>query len=211
MALHRIHLEACPECDALLHPSLPEIGEKAHCPRCGFLLERPGKNSVERTLALSLAGLALIFPANLLPLVGIQVLGNTKDGVLFSGVVSLFAENMWAVALLVLLSSILFPVLNITLSLLISAHLFFNRPNRRLPLWMRTLQHLDEWAMLEVYMLGIIVAVVKLSSMAELRFGFGLYAFVGLLIITSLLTGSLDKVLFWRRIGQLLGGSSLSR
>jgi paraquat-inducible protein A len=70
---------------------------------------------------------------------------------------------------------------------------------------------LDEWAMLEVYMLGIIVAVVKLSSMAELRFGFGLYAFVGLLIITSLLTGSLDKVLFWRRIGQLLGGSSLSR
>ncbi|MGZ8095998.1 MAG: paraquat-inducible protein A [Methylosarcina sp.] len=208
MTLQRINLEACPECDLLLNPLLPEIGEKAHCPRCGFLLERPRKNSVERTFALSMAGLALIFPANLLPLVGIQVLGNTKDGILFSGVLSLFAENMWAVALLVLLSSILFPALNIALSLLISAHLFFNRPNRRLALWMRSLQHLDEWAMLEVYMLGIIVAVVKLSSMAELRFGFGLYAFIGLLIITSLLSSSLDKALFWRRIDQLLSDSS---
>lgn len=211
MTLRRIRLEACPECDALLNPALPEIGEKAHCPRCGFLLERPRKNSVERTLALSIAGLVLLFPANLLPLVGIQVLGNTRDGVLFSGVVSLIAENMWGVALLVLLSSILFPALNVALSLLISAHLFCNRPDRRLPLWMRTLQHLDEWAMLEVYMLGIIVAVVKLSDMAELRFGLGLYAFIGLLIVTSLLSSNLDKVLFWRRIDELLGDSSRRR
>ncbi len=202
--MHRLELEACPECDLLLVPPLPEIGEKAHCPRCGLLLQRPRKNSVERTFALSIAGLALIFPANLLPLAGINVLGTSKDAILFSGVVSLFYENMLAVAVLVLLSSILFPVLNIILSLLISGHLYFNRPNPHLPRWMRWLQHLDEWAMLEVYMLGIIVAVVKLSSMAELRFGFGLYAFVGLLIITSMLSSSLDESLFWRRIDQLL-------
>lgn len=154
---------------------------------------------------MSIAGLALLFPANLLPLVGIKVLGNAKDGILFSGVVSLFLENMWIVALLVFLSSILFPVINVSLSLLISGHLHFNRPNPQLARWMRWLQHLDEWAMLEVYMLGIIVAVVKLSSMAELIFGFGLYAFVGLLIITSMLSSSLDESLFWQRIDQLLG------
>lgn len=203
--MQRIEFEACPECDALINPVLPEIGEKAHCPRCGFLLQRPRKNSVERTLALSIAGLALLFPANLLPLVGIKVLGNTKDGILFSGVVSLFSESMWAVALLVFLSSILFPVINIMLSLLISGHLYFNRPNPRLARWMRWLQHLDEWAMLEVYMLGIIVAIVKLSSMAELRFGFGLSAFIGLLFVTSMLSSSLDEALFWRRIDKLLG------
>ncbi|HEY8095016.1 MAG TPA: paraquat-inducible protein A, partial [Methylobacter sp.] len=64
-------------------------------------------------------------------------------------------------------------------------------------------QHIDEWAMLEVYMLGIIVACVKLSSTSELKFGFGLYAFVALLIVTGMLASSLDKVLFWRQIGQL--------
>ena len=78
-----------------------------------------------------------------------------------------------------------------------------NRPNRHLAQWMRWLQHLDEWAMLEVYTLGIIVACVKLSSMADLRFGIGLYAFIGLLLVAVASAGSLDSALFWRRIDAL--------
>ena len=144
-----------------------------------------------------------MFPANLMPMIGIKVLGNTKDGTLWSGVITLFSEDMWAVATLVFLSSILFPLLNIILSLLVSGHLFFRKPNRYLAHWMRWLQHIDEWAMLEVYMLGIIVACVKLASSSELKFGFGLYAFVALLIVTGMLASSLDKVLFWQQIGQL--------
>lgn len=202
-ARSRLQLEACPECDVLLKPAALAAGDKAHCPRCGFLLQRAGKNSIERSLALSITGLLLFMPANFLPLLGIKFLGNTQDGVLFSGVLALYAENMWAVATLVLLSSIVFPVVNIVLTLLISAHLHFNLPNRFLAAWMRWLQHLDEWAMLEVYMLGIIVACVKLSSMAELRFGMGLYAFIGLLLVAVILSSSLDHSLFWRRIAAL--------
>ncbi|MDD5581147.1 MAG: paraquat-inducible protein A [Methylobacter sp.] len=201
--MSKIELEACAECDLLLNPALPEMGEKAHCPRCGNLLQRPRKQSIERTFALSIAGLILIFPANLLPLVGIKILGNTKDGNLWSGVAALFQENMWGVAILVFLASILFPLLNIILSLLISAHLYFNKPNAHLARWMRWLQHLDEWAMLEVYTLGIIVACVKLASIAELKFDFGLYAFIALLIITGMLSSSLDEYLFWKQIGEL--------
>jgi len=166
-------------------------------------MQRPRKQSIERTFALSIAGLILIFPANLMPLVGIKMLGGDKDGTLWSGVVALFEEQLWGVAILVFLSSILFPLLNIILSLLISAHLYCNKPNRHLAHWMRWLQHMDEWAMLEVYMLGIIVACVKLASSSELKFGFGLYAFVALLIITGMLATSLDKTLFWQKIGQL--------
>lgn len=199
----RLQLEACPECDALLKPAALAVGDKAHCPRCGFLLQRAQKNSIERSLALSITGLLLFIPANCLPLLGIKFLGNTKDGILFSGVMALYAEHMWAVAALVFLSSMLFPLVNILLTLAISAHLYLNRPNRNLAQWMRWLQHLDEWAMLEVYTLGIIVACVKLSSMADLRFGMGLYAFVGLLLVAVTLAGSLDSALFWRRIDAL--------
>jgi paraquat-inducible protein A len=194
---------ACPECDLLLNPSSPEIGDKAHCPRCGYLLQRPRKDSVERTLALSIAGLVLIFPANCLPLVGIKVLGNDNDGTLWTGVATLFDEGQWLVAVLVFLSSMLFPLTNIILALLISWYLHFNRPHRYLAYWLRCLQHLEEWAMLEVYTLGIIVACVKLASMAELKFGFGLYAFVALLIINAMLVNSLDGYWFWQRIAQL--------
>jgi paraquat-inducible protein A len=195
--------EACPECDLLLNQPAPEPGDKAHCPRCGYLLQRPHKHSIERTLALSLAGLILMIPANLLPMIGINILGNSIDGNLWTGVSVLLKEDMWAVAILVLLSSVLLPFVNMGFAFLISFHLFIEKPNRHLVRWMRWLQHLNEWAMLEVYALGIIVACVKLAGMAELRFGLGLYAFVGLLLVNAMLGNELDSYLFWQRIAQL--------
>lgn len=201
--MQNIALDACPECDLLLYQALLSVGEKAVCPRCGCLLHHPRRQSIERTLALSIAGLIVALPANLLPLIGISFLGHSQDGTLWSGVIALFKEDMWAVAILVFLSSVLFPLVNILLSLLISAHLYFQKPNKRLGAWMRCLQHLEEWAMLEVYTLGIIVACVKLSASADLKFGLGLYAFIALLIITVMLAGSLDQYLFWQRIDGL--------
>lgn len=194
---------ACPECDLLLKAALPDVGEKAHCPRCGLLLARPHKQSVERTFALSIAGIILFFPANLLPMVGITMMGNANTGILFSGVLALFNEGLQAVAVVVFLASILFPLVHISLSLLISGHLYFNLANRYLAHWMRWMHHLDEWVMLEVYMLSIIVACVKLMSIAQLKLGWGLYAFVALIVINTLLTSGLDEALFWQRIEQL--------
>jgi len=194
---------ACPECDLLLQRVFPAVNEKAHCPRCHYLLHRPRIQSITRTFALSLAGLFLLLPANLLPIVSIKILENTHDGTLLSGSVTLFNEGMWAVAVVVFLASIFFPMLSIILSLLISGHLYFHRPNRYLSVWLRTLQHIDEWAMLEVYLLGIIVACVKLAAMAELKFGLGLTAFVLLLWVALMLASNFDRVLFWQRIEQL--------
>jgi paraquat-inducible protein A len=194
---------ACPECDLLLNPAQLKIGDKARCPRCGLLLSRPRKQSIERSFALSIAGFILIFPANLLPMVSIKMMGSSSNGTLWTGVMALFSENLWAVAISVFLASILFPLLHIVLSLLISGHLYFNRPNRYLSKWMRWMQHLEEWVMLEVYMMGIIVACVKLMSRSEVKLGLGLYGFVALLIITAMLASSLDNTLFWQRIEQL--------
>lgn len=198
-----LDLEACPHCDLLLHAMQVSIGVKAQCPRCGCLLYRPRQHSIERTLALALTGLILILPANLLPLVGIKILGNIKDCTLWSGVTTLYAEGMWAVAVLVFLASMLFPLVKVLLAFWVSLHLFWQRYTPNLLLWMRVLQHMEEWAMLEVYTLGIIVACVKLSSMSELRFGFGLYAFVALLLVAVMLSSSLDEHLFWRKIAEL--------
>ncbi len=195
--------EACPECDLLLKQSQPAAGDKALCPRCGYLLQRPHKHSIERTLALSIAGLVLLIPANLLPMLGIKLLGNEQQGTLWSGVMGLFMEDMWGVAILVLLSSIILPLVNMVLAFLVSLHLFTEKPNSHLTVWMRWYQHLYEWAMIEVYALGIIVACVKLSDMADIELGFGLYAFVGLLIANAMLANEFDSTTFWRRIAGL--------
>jgi paraquat-inducible protein A len=201
--MNSTNYDACPECDLLLRTAQLKIGEKAHCPRCGLLLSRSRKQSIERTFALSIAGFILFFPTNLLPMVGLTVLGNANTGILISGVIALYNDGMEAVAIVVFLSSILFPLVHLCLSLFISGHLYFNCPNRYLVGWMRWMHHLDEWVMLEVYMLGIIVACVKLMAIAPLKLGWGLYAFIALIIITTLLTSSLDNRLFWQRIEQL--------
>lgn len=136
-------------------------------------------------------------------MLGIKIFGNSHDGNLWTGVAALFNEGMWAVALLVLMSSILLPFVNMSLAFLISLHLFMEKSNKHLAKWQRWLQHLNEWAMLEVYALGIIVACVKLAGMAEIKFGLGLYAFVGLLLINAMLTNEMDVYLFWQRIAHL--------
>jgi len=198
-----ITFEACPECDLLLNTANPDPGEKAHCPRCGYLLQRPHKHSIERTLALSIAGLILIVPANLLPMIDAKLFGNSLENNLWSGVFALFKEEMWAVAILVLLSSVLLPIINLGLAFSISSHLFKQKTSAHLVSWMRWYQHLNEWAMIEVYALGIIVAWVKLSDDADLKIGLGLYAFVCLLIINAMLANELDCYSFWQRISQL--------
>lgn len=196
-------LTACPECDLLLKPADLVVGEKAVCPRCGYLLHRAREQSIERVLALSIAGLILAFPANFLPLIGIRFMGNSNESTLWAGTAGLFSEGFWLVAILVFLASICVPLLNITLAFLISVHLCLKRPHPHLAHWMRWLQHLEEWAMLEVYMLGIIVACVKLADTTDVHFGFGLYAFIALLLVNAMLTTSLDECLFWQRIGDL--------
>lgn len=193
-------LEACAECDLLLNRIDVSDSRTRHCPRCGYTLRQPRTNSIERTLVYSTAGLGLILPANLLPMLGIQIMGNTRDGTLWSGVTALFNEGMWGLAVLVFLASMVFPTLKVIFSMVVSGHLYFNRPRPYLTTYMRYLHHLEEWAMLEVYTLGIIVACVKLAGVASLEFGYGLYAFTALLIINCLLSTSLDYPLFWERI-----------
>jgi paraquat-inducible protein A len=200
-----VKFEACPDCDVLLNPISAESGSKVSCPRCGYTLERPRQQSLERTLLLSITGLILFLPANLLPMLGIQIFGNRHEGSLWSGVFALINQDMWAVALLVLLSSVILPIVNMSLAFLVSFHLYFNKPNRHLSFWLRWFQHLNEWAMLEVFALSIIVACVKLSSLADLHFGFGLYAFTALLLVNAMLANELDERLFWRLIDRQVG------
>ena len=202
---------ACPECDLLLRQVIFKKGETAHCPRCHYLLRRPKNDSILHTFVLSLTGLFLALPANILPIMSIKVLGNTQDGTLWGGVVTLFNEGMWGIAIVVFLASMLFPILSILLSLLISAHLYFNRFNRYLILSLRLLHHIEEWAMLEVYLMGIIVACVKLSSMSELKFGLGLSAFVLLLIVSITLSSNFDSALFWQKMDQLRSKKRISQ
>lgn len=199
-------LTACPVCDLLLEKIPVAQGFNAHCPRCGHLLAHSVPDSVDKILALSWTGLFLSLPAYWLPILKLELLDDEQTVSLFSGVLSLFRSGYWLVSLVVLLTTILLPLSKKLLLLYISWNLKFRWTSprkalrRKLALAFRCYHYLAEWGMLEVFILGVTVAAIKLRDMGQLHPGFGLYCFIAVLLVSILQTLNLDHVLFWRLI-----------
>jgi len=191
---------ACKDCDLLLERLEAPPGDKALCPRCANPLYQPRHNSIEHTLALAITGLLLFIPANLLPVMSLGLIGQETSTTIYQGSLVLFQEGLYWTALLVLFASIVIPFCKLLLMLFISGHLYLERFNTLLPGAFRYYHYLDEWGMLEVYMLGVLVAVVKLKGMASVIPGIGLYCFVALPLVTTLMSSWLDEDSFWNSI-----------
>ncbi len=193
---------ACHDCDLLLErPDVPP-GSVAQCPRCGSTLITRSINSIERSLALAIAGLILFVPANLYPLLTLEAVGIRQSQTVFSSAMSLYNDGLWLVALLILLFVILVPLVKLLLLLYVSASLHGTGLWRGTVLALRSYQHLDEWGMLEVYLLGVAVSVVKLIDVAAIEPGLGIYSLVALILVTLLSSTMLNRDLFWHLIGE---------
>ena len=191
---------ACKDCDLLLERVETPLGDKALCPRCANPLYQPREQSVERTLALAVTGLLLFLPANLLPVMTLDLVGQESSTTIYQGSLVLFREGLYWTALLVFFASVVIPLCKLLLMLFVSGCLQLQRSSPLLPYAFRYYHYLDEWGMLEVYMLSVLVAVVKLKGMASVIPGIGLYCFIALLLVTTLMSSLLDQDDFWTRI-----------
>ncbi|QXI39210.1 paraquat-inducible protein A [Pseudomonas xantholysinigenes] len=176
-------LVACHECDLLMRKPQLQHDEKAQCPRCGYELYAHRHNLVNRSLALVLTALLLYVPANFLPIMQLHLLGQTSDDTVWSGVLGLYNSEMRGIAVVVFLCSMAIPLLKLLcqLAVLLSIRLDIGRSYGLLIY--RIYHHLREWGMLEVYFMGVLVAIVKLVDLAELSIGLGLVCFVSLLLV----------------------------
>ena len=190
----------CHDCDLLFEvENLPKDCE-ARCSRCGAFLYRNRPNSITHSLALVLAGLILFIPANVYPIMSLQVLGQSKGSTLFAGVVELYTGGLEVVGILILLTSIVVPLLKLLILLYVLLPLQVGVCLPGMIHMFRIFQKLDTWGMLEVYMLGILVSIIKLADLAAVIMGVGLYAFVALLLVTVCLSSALDGRAVWKRL-----------
>ncbi|MBW2174187.1 MAG: paraquat-inducible protein A [Deltaproteobacteria bacterium] len=199
---------ACHECDMLHRVRTVPDGSVAQCMRCGAVLYQQKKDSLDRTLAFTIAGLILFVIANTYPFLAIKSEGLMQQTTLMTGVKELYAQRMEALALLVLFTSILAPAVHLV-GMLPAVHLVgmlyvllplkFNRLPRMLPRVFRLVQSLQPWGMMEVFMLGILVSVVKLAKTAKVVPGIALYSFLVLIFVMAASTASLDPKLIWKR------------
>jgi len=195
-------LIACHQCDLLHHVQPLKHGSVAQCMRCGAVLYRRKKNSLNRTLSLTTAGLILFVVANTYPFLAMKSEGLVQETTLIAGVKELYAQNMWGLAALVLLTTFLTPFIQLSGMLYVLLPLKFNRLPWRLPFIFRFLQSIQPWGMMEVFMLGILVAIVKLAKMASIIPGIALYSFAALILVLAGAMASLDPDIVWDRLGE---------
>lgn len=181
------HLCACLHCDALHRRPPLRRGEKAVCVRCGSVLVRRHRLSPDHVLALVVAALMVFVIANAFPIVDLRVQGLRSGTTLFGSIAALWSEGRQLMAVLVCATTQVFPLLDLLcmLALLLAA----TRRRRPLPAWfaplLRFVQELRPWGMIEVFMLGVIVSLVKLSGMAAIRPGMALWAFAALTVLMA--------------------------
>ena len=198
-----LRLVACECCD-LLHriPRVPE-GHTAKCRRCGDVLRRRPRNGAERTLALALASSVLFVVANSFPFLAIDMHGLTTQTALLTGVVDLWQAGKQELAALVFLTIELAPAAQIALLLYVLGPLRWDRRPWRLPTAFRWLRHAQTWSMLEVFMIGILVAIVKLMAMASVVAGVALYSYVLLMFVLSGAIAAFDPEEVWEKLETL--------
>jgi paraquat-inducible protein A len=186
----------CDGCDAVWHRTPLHDCEIARCPRCHTELDRHPGTQRGRMLPLTLACLVLFTIANLFPIVEIELRGLRSHTTLAGAVVALTGEDMSLVAFLVLATTILFPLMQLLILVWLLVPLRRHRRAIGFALLVRLMQALRPWGMIEVFLLGVLVALVKLSSMASVLPGPALWAFMAL---TVLLTAVLafDPRGFW--------------
>ena len=192
-------LIACHDCDLIQR--LPHIDQAGtvQCVRCGAILHQKKRNSVERTLALTVAGLILFSLANAFPFLAFKLEAQVRQTTLLTGIKELYAQGMPELSVIVLFTTVLVPLGQMVCMLYILLPLKFKLIPVGLPRVFRFVHHLQPWSMMEVFMLGILVSVVKLAKMAQIVPGVALYSFLALIFVLAAMTASLDSHLIWEK------------
>ena len=188
-----IQILACHECDLLLrHPHLAP-GESARCPRCSATVGRHVHESLNRSIAWALTGAILLAPAFMLPIVSLSILGRFQTMTLFEGTAALWQAGLYPLAAFVGFVSIVAPASFVIATLALLVPIRAGAEPRHSSELYALLRHALPWGMLDVYLIALLVAYVKLADLARVQFEAGFIAFVALIGVVALLETVLSR------------------
>ncbi|HYN37726.1 MAG TPA: paraquat-inducible protein A [Rhodospirillales bacterium] len=199
----RRRLVGCHTCQLTVELAESAHGAEVRCPRCGSSLHRRKPDSLARTAALLVTAAVLYIPANLYPVMTLTALGSGEPSTIIGGVIELVEANMWPLALIVFVASILVPMLKlISMSwLVISVHTGSRWRLKDRTLIYRLNELVGRWSMVDVFVVSILVALVQLGSLAQIVPGMGILAFASVVVLTMVAALSFDPRLMWDRAG----------
>lgn len=195
----------CEECKLVCVPAEHD----GRCPRCGARVHDRKPDSLNRTLALVIAGAVLYVPANVYPVLTVIQLGSGEPSTIMGGVEELVSSKMYPLALLVFFASVLVPLFKlIGLVSMISATALTGTSERAgVLLRQRTRLYfivawIGRWSMVDIFMESLLGALVQFGSVVSIAPGMGAVAFCGVVIITILAAEAFDPRIMWDAAGQ---------
>jgi paraquat-inducible protein A len=190
-------LLSCQACRQICR--LPPPGRAADCPRCGAALHLRKPESLSRTWALLAAAALLYLPANLLPIMhSIDFFGPRTDTIL-SGVIKLWQDGAWDLALIVFVASVVVPILKIGVIgfLALSVQLRWRAQRLERTRLYRLVERIGHWSMLDIFVVALLVALVDIRGLAQVLPGPGALAFGAVVILTMFAAMTFDPRLIW--------------
>lgn len=196
---------ACPGCDLLVDVSNLTDGQSASCPRCGMVLTRKRHNPYQRILAFGSAGLIFLVMANNYPFLSFSSGGFESVMTLRQTPTALWTNHMPEVGILVAAFIIVIPALVLLMMLAISVPLSQGRCHPWVAPVTRSVFLARNWSMVEVFIIGVIVSLVKIAAMATVVIGIAFWAYAAFTICFTVTVASLDRYQCWEDI-ETLGG-----
>jgi len=191
---------ACPDCDLLQRvPPLP-AGGRASCMRCGATLARQPSGPSDLPLALTVTAAIVFIIANTSPLMDLSAVARTANKTIVGGAYQMWLEDERITGVLVGFCAVIAPgsYLAFMLTLLLASR------RSPAPFWisemLRWVEHFKTWSMLEVMLLGILVALIKIAELATVDPGIGMYAVGGLVLLIPAILVTFDDRELWQRL-----------
>lgn len=191
---------ACEECDLLM--GLPDIreGERALCPRCGHTVTQNPKQGLERALAFALAGCVFFAISLAFPFLTLSNGGIENVMTLPEASIAIWREQDPALAVIVFVAILALPVALLAAIIALVTPLILNRRVDWLPQLGKLMFRLNDWAMVEVFVIGTIVSLVKIAKLATVILGLSFWAYIVFAICLTAALSGLDRVQVWGAI-----------
>ena len=186
----------CTTCGTLVDSKGVDDGR---CPVCNSCLEVRKKNSLQRTWALTIASLLLYLPANFLPMMDLQVLGESEKNTIIEGVIQFFKHEMYFIGAVVFTASFIVPLfkIGVLLYLLISIKRKSRLTNLQKTRLYSIIDHIGKWSMLDVFVVAIMAGLINTGYLLNVTGGTGVVFFAVVVILTMLASASFDTRLIW--------------
>ncbi|MGH8460033.1 MAG: paraquat-inducible protein A [Stenotrophobium sp.] len=182
------------------------------CPRCNAALRARKPASFTRSWALLITAAILYIPANLLPIMQTVNLLEVINSTIFSGVILLWQEGEWYLAIIVFCASVVIPLAKIgALALLLITAQKAPKwcPRERTQVY-RIIEFIGHWSMLDVFVAALLLTLVHFGKFAQVNAGSAIIPFTGVVVLTMLASMSFDPRLIWDTPAQQRKSSATS-